>query len=78
MLKFMETLFVKLLSRTPGWSCDEMFATNDQGFIPEHNCAKPSPVHSPKSVRPGPKPPIVLKKPVRMLDGSPVWSSGPK
>ena len=60
------------------WSCDEMFATDDQGYIPEHNCVQTPPVHSPKSVRPGPKPPMVLKKPVRMLDGSPAWSSRPK
>ena len=60
------------------WSCDEMFATDDQGYIPEHFCAKTLPVHSPKGVRPGPKPPMVLKKPVRMLDGSPVWSLRPK
>ena len=25
------------------WSCDESFATDDQGFISEHYCAKPSP-----------------------------------
>ena len=62
----------------PCWSCDEMFATDDQGYIPEHSCAQPSPVHSPESVRPGPKPPMVFKKPVRMLDGSPVWSLRPK
>ena len=62
----------------PCWSCDEMFATDDEGFIPEHFCAKTLPVHSPKGVRPGPKPPMVFKKPVRMLDGSPVWSPRPK
>ena len=50
------------------WSCDKMFTVDDQGYIPEHQCAKPSPV------RPGPSPPLVFKKPVRMLDGSPVWS----
>ena len=55
------------------WSCDELFATDDQGYIPEHNCAETLP-----SVRPGPKPPMVFKKPVRMLDGSPVWSPRPK
>ena len=58
----------------PCWNCDVMFPTDDQGYIPEHDCATPSPVHSPWSVRPGPKPPMVFKKPVRMLDGSPVWS----
>ena len=62
----------------PCWNCDVMFPTDDQGYIPEHNCAMPSPVHSPKGVRPGPKPPMVFKKPVRMLDGSPVWSPRPK
>ena len=31
----------------------------------------------PKGVRSGSEPPLVLKKPVRMLDGSPVWSSRP-
>ena len=55
------------------WSCDELFATDDQGYIPEHNCAETLPC-----VRPGPKPPMVFTKPVRMLDGSPVWSPRPK
>ena len=55
-----------------------MFVTDEQGYIPEHHCAQPPPVHSPKGGRPGPSPPMVLKKPVRMLDGSPVWSTRPK
>ena len=50
------------------WSCDKLFTVDDQGYIPEHQCAKPSPVG------PGPSAPMVFKKPVRMLDGSPVWS----
>ena len=62
-------------AQLPCWSCDEMFTVDSQGYIPEHQCAKPSPV---LSVGPGPSPPMVFKKPVRMLDGSPVWSRRPK
>ena len=29
-----------------------MFATDDQCYITKHHCAQPSPVHSPKSIRP--------------------------
>ena len=65
-------------AQLPCWSCDEMFTVDSQGYIPEHQCAKPSPVLSPKGVGPGPSPPMVFKKPVRMLDGSPVWSRRPK
>ena len=55
------------------WSCDEMFPVDSQGYIPEHQCAQTSPC-----VKAGPSPPMVLKKPVRMLNGSPVWSQRPK
>ena len=60
------------------WTCDQLFPV-DQGNIPVHPCAsaKTYPVHSPR-VRPEPSPPKVLKEPVRMLDGSPVWSKRPK
>ena len=57
----------------PCWSCDKMFPVDDQGYIPEHLCAKDFPVRS-CPVKPGPSAPVILKKQVRMLDGSPIWS----
>ena len=65
-------------AQLPCWSCDKVFTVDSQGYIPEHQCAQTLPVFSPKSVGPGPSPPMVFKKPVRMLDGSPVWSRRPK
>ena len=63
----------KLRASLPCWSCDKMFPVDDQGYIPEHLCAKDFPVR-PCPVKPGPSAPVVLKKQVRMLDGSPIWS----
>ena len=57
----------------PCWSCDKMFPVDNQGYIPEHLCAKDFPIRS-SPVKPGPSAPVVLKKQVRMLDGSPIWS----
>ena len=56
----------------PCWKCDKVFNVDGEGYIPEHHCAEPLPVQPSKGVRPEPSPPRILKKPVRMLDGTPV------
>ena len=53
------------------WSCDESFATDDQGFISEHYCAKPSP--DPDRNRQW-----FLRNQRECWTVSPVWSSRPK
>ena len=65
-------------AKLPCWKCDKMFPVESNGYIPEHHCAESPPAHPSKGVRPEPSPPMILKKPVRMLDGSPVLPSRPK